>query len=81
MKKFKAGDLKVIIGEDGRLRIDEPFVVAVTATEQIYMRYAIWQWGRKLFTGSKKECREVKKRWSEQHGNIELEIIPEKANA
>jgi hypothetical protein len=40
-------------------------------------QYSIWQWGKKLYTSSKSQCNKVKKRWKEQHGNIELEVLPE----
>jgi hypothetical protein len=41
------------------------------------MTYTIWQWGRRLFTGSLERCEALRDRWMQQHGNIELEILPD----
>lgn len=38
--------------------------------------HKIVQWGEKKFEGTLEKCREVKKRWTEQHGNIDLDIVP-----
>lgn len=38
--------------------------------------HKIVQWGEKKFEGTLEKCREVKKRWMEQHGNIDLDIVP-----
>jgi len=38
--------------------------------------HKIVQWGEKKFEGTLEKCREVKKRWTDQHGNIDLDIVP-----
>lgn len=38
--------------------------------------HKIVQWGEKKFEGTLEKCRDVKKLWTEQHGNIDLDIVP-----
>jgi hypothetical protein len=39
-------------------------------------KYKIWQWGKCLYCGTKEDCEILKNRWTNQCGNIELEILP-----
>ena len=40
--------------------------------------FKIVQWGDIKYAGPLEKCRELKKRWTNKHGNIDLEILPKK---
>ena len=38
--------------------------------------FGIFQWGELKHKGTKEECERIAKRWNEQNGNLDLEVIP-----
>jgi hypothetical protein len=38
--------------------------------------FCIVQWGEVKHKGTQADCERISKRWTEQHGNVELEVIP-----
>jgi hypothetical protein len=37
--------------------------------------FGIFQWGELKHTGTNEDCERTAKRWTNQHGNVELEVI------
>jgi hypothetical protein len=38
--------------------------------------FGIFQWGELKHKGTKEDCERIAKRWTEQNGNLDLEVIP-----
>ena len=50
-----------------------------TTPEQILSQsdlFCIIQWGDIKHRGTRGDCERIAKRWTEQHGNVELKVIP-----
>jgi len=39
------------------------------------MKYGIYQWGELKYTGKIKDCQRIAKRWKQQHGNADLQVM------
>ena len=36
----------------------------------------IFQWGELKHSGTKEDCERIARRWTEQNGNVDIEVIP-----